>query len=377
MAVYVLSGRNARAFWSPAAIDSDTNLPVFINDALSHSGILAEKTDTGIPDTYVQGWMGFPYIQDIRFTTEGGLDNIVSVGVENIAAIEEVGIGFQDVTIEVIAQPNNIFKNLVRLAYRDPTQGVYHLPFVFLRFFLVDAAEATSTGIAQVHYRIDIWAAILRRFEFNQPTDGFATARFTFASNFIDIHKFTGDWTSGGAPSGYPYWQSYDLNVGVLNAFEAVMKFLDPTTNNPHPQFQNYSLEIASFNFDVTTNITAFHTFLNAALTSDSRRAALRLWRAFMDAVQVVEGGFTAYLPPDVGGSLNVHYLDRAKLVVEYYQYAGTGAITTLPGSPVLTFTFPYIKFLSAGTGFAPDRQVTFDVRFRAFNPAGMAWSIT
>jgi len=103
------------------------------------------------------------------------------------------------------------------------------------------------------------------------------------------------------------------------------------------------------------------------------------MWRMVMDAVQTVEGGFTAYLPPDVGVSLNVHALPISKIRVQYYAYAGTAAIgdSSLPGTPVLTFEFPYTKFLSAGTSFAPDRAVQFDVRFQAFNPSGMAWSIS
>lgn len=368
MAVYVLSGRNVRAFWARHSSQ-------LITDALDHSGILAKSG--GISDTYItsDGWQSFPYIQDIRFTTEAGVDNIVSVGVENIAAVEEIGIGFQEVTIEVIAQPNDIYKNLVRLCYRDPSQNIFHLPYMCLRFFVVGGYEA---GTGPVNYKIDIWAGVLRRFEFNQPADGWATSRFTFASNYIDIQKFTGDWRSQGNYPGTGYWQSYDLSVGVLNSFEAVMEFLDPNTNQPLPEFANYSLEISTFSFDVTTTTTPFHTFLASALTDSSRRDAIRLWRMVMDAVQTVEGGFTAYVPPNVGGSLNVHKLPITKLRVRYYPYAGTGAPTdTLPTSPVLTFEFPYVKFLSAGTGFAPDRPVTFDLRFRAFNPSGMAWSIS
>lgn len=318
-----------------------------------------------IPTSLLDGgvFYDFPYLQSIAITFEGSVQTIQAIGLQNIAALEEVAIGFQDITIELLAQPIPAMEKIFSMFKRTSTT-YNHYPFVALRL-----------GVKGAYYReggnfrnalIDIWSCVPRQLSFNQPEGGAATLRLTLGGGYI-YTEF---------PSNTDVSVAYNINKGILNVYEGVVRFYaDEQGNNPIlPDIPFY---ISSLSIDIRNTVNPFHTFLGGNFTDESYMKAVRLWRAVMDAIQVVEGSVTLLTPRDITTQLNLNKLTQVgRMDILYYPFAGSSAPSSgVPSNYEMKISLYYVKFTRSNTNITPDRVLQWTVNFNASHPSQEAWA--
>lgn len=318
-----------------------------------------------IPTTLLDGgtFYDFPYLQSIAITVEGAVQPVQAIGLQNIAALEEVAIAFQDITVEMLAQPIPALEKIFNMFKR--TSSTYnHYPFVALRL-----------GVRGVYYKeggdfrnalIDIWSCVPRQLTFNQPEGGAATLRLSLGGGYIYAE----------VPSTTDVSVAYNINKGILNVYEGVLKFFADETGN-NPILQDVPFYVSSLSLDIRNTVNPIHTFLGGNFSDEAYLKAVRLWRAVMDAIQIVEGNMTVYIPKDITTQLNINKLTKVgRMDIIYYPFAGSSAPSSgLPSNYEMKISLFNVKFTRSNTNIAPDRAIQWTVNFNASHPSQEAWT--
>jgi len=370
MPTFALSGRHARVFWSKY----DTAA------LLGHSGVsnnfllgADEPTPSSLVKNPITGtpgeWVGFPYLQSVSFTAEAGITQVTALGLDNPAALEEIAIGLQDVSVDCLMQAVDEAKALFRLFKRvsDSNDPAYmHWPFVNLRVFLVGYTYYQGGLQSGKVYTWDIWSAIPRTLSLNQPESGATTLRVTFGGGYI--------YTAVQDTTVPPV--SYDISKGILNVFEGRVIFYDDA-NPPQPLNLDLPLYITSLSFDINNTVNAFHTFLANNFTDAKFMRAVRVPRAIMTGIQTITGSMSVYAPREIVARLNINKLQRfGQIDILYYPYAGANAPSEVPTTHEFGIRLYNVKVVRSSVSLAPDRAVSLNINFQATHPTAEAWAL-
>ncbi len=315
-----------------------------------------------IPTPLIKGgtFYDFPYLSSISLTVEGGVRQIQAIGLQNLAALEEEGIGLQDVSIECMVQPIPAMEKIFSL-FKRRAEFYNHFPFVAIR-----------AGAKGVYYfgnpsgfgnaLIDVWACVPRSLTFNQPAGNPATLRLSLGGGYIHAE----------IPYTQPFSISYRIDKGILNIFEGVIKLYNTQNQRILPEFP---LLVSSFSMDIRNNINPYHTFLQDTFTQSKFIKAVRMWRALMDAIQIVEGNFTVLTIHNEITLLNINQLTQvAKMEIEYYPFVGSSYPGSPPTNPEMKITLYNVKFTRSSTNITPDGALQWTTNFMTSNPEGESW---
>lgn len=345
MPTFILSGAHVAAKFG-----------IFNTDALLNYGenkLLGKAAY--IPDSLLQGnaFMDFPYLSSIAVTVEGGVRQVQAIGLPNIAALEEEAIGFQDVTIEVLAQPLQSLRQLFSI-FKRTAANRYHFPFVALRCAVRGLYYIEEEGKGWADAWLDFWACVPRTITFNQPEGAPATVRVTLGAGYIHPQI--------PAPSSFSMF--YDISKGILNIFEGVMELYDSANNRILPEFP---LLVTSFSLDIRNTINPLHTYMMRTFSDPLFMRAVRMWRALWDGIQNVEGNFTVVTMNRSATFLNVNKLRSvARIEIKYYPFVGANAPTTPPTNPEFTIRLYNVKFTRSTTNIRPDGALQWTTNFVA-----------
>lgn len=306
----------------------------------------------------------FPYLSSIAVTIEGGVRQIQALGLENVAALEEEGIGFNDVTIECFAQPIPAMAKIFSL-FKRTAESYNHFPFAAIRACARGTYYTEESGGGFGNAWLDFWACVPRTLTFSQPTGSPATIRLSLGAGYI-YHT---------VPVTTPFTISYNIEKGILNIFEGVMKLYADTSGN-NPIMADFPLFVSALTFDIRNTVNPIHTFLADNFSDEKFMRAVRMWRALMDAIQVVEGNFTVLMMRKDATMLNVNELQRVgRIDILYYPFAGYSAPDTgVPSNYEMRITLYNVKFTRSSTNITPDGALQWTTNFVASNPTAEAW---
>ena len=370
MPTFALSGRHARVFWSRYDTAALLNYSGMGNNFLLGADEMTPSSLVKNPVTGNAGqWVGFPYLTSVSFTVEGGVTPVTALGLDNPAAVEEIAIGLQDVTIECLLQAVdetfalfNMFKRVT-----DTNDPAYmHWPLLNVRVYLVGYSYYQGGLQSGRLFTWDIWSCIPRSISLNQPEGGAATLRVTLGGGYI----FAGVMT-GTAPA-----VSYNISKGILNVFEGRVIFYDDS-NPPQPINTDLPLYISSLSIDINNTVNSFHTFLANNFSDAKFMRAVRLPRALMDGVQTITGSMTLFAPRDIMARLNINKLQRFGMIdILYYPYAGANAPSSVPSTHEFGLRIFNVKVIRSSVNLAPDRMVGLNINFQATHPTAEAWAL-
>lgn len=419
MAVYVLSGRQTRVRWG--VFKEPFNA---YSDFLSNNAALARHTliddDWLEPNPHSSGgsaWRTLPYVRNVTVRTDAGVGELFAVGLDSYATMEETAIPFQEVTLDMIVQPTVDVLDLVNAAIRwnvTPTnysKQRVNLHFIVVRLGIVGVPQVVegSSGneLKDYGWIWDIYPGMISRMTMRFSGGAFADFSVTIQGGYIYITSF--DLTNPSQRNTFESLippMSYPLQAGVINNFEGVVTFhpsvagvvsfshtgtpgtsqqpiqipteqLSPFTGN------KFGMEIQEFSLTVDNRLTPIYPFLKSTFPNTAEGVSawktIRTYRGVFQGVTMVTGSMTALIPiPTPHGTLNhafaqewVHNLNQQlvqtplDILVSFFPYAGTGA-QTLPANPILQLALYSVKFVNLGTGFTPQREITFTSDWRA-----------
>ncbi|MEM2265348.1 MAG: hypothetical protein QW687_00750 [Candidatus Hadarchaeales archaeon] len=421
MAVYVLSGRQTRVKWGVFKEPY-----IAYSNFLDNNGALARHTliddDWLEPNPYNSSgppWRDLPYVRNVTVRTEAGVNELFAVGLDSYATMEETAIPFQEVTLDMILQPTVDVLDLFNAAIRwnvtstDYAKQRINLHFVTVRLGIVGVPRIVSgqsgSELKDYGWIWDIYPGMISRVTARFTGGTFAEFSVTLQGGYIYITSF--DLTDPSQRNTFESLippMSYPLSAGVINNFEGVVTFHpsvagvvnfshtgSPSTSQqpisiPTEQISPFSdskfgMEIQEFSLTVDNRLTPIYPFLKSTFpnTTEGVQAwkTIRTYRGIFQGVSTVTGSLTALLPiPLPRGTLNqataqewAYTLNQQltqttlDVLVSFFPYAGTGA-QSLPANPILQFAFYAVKFVNMGTGFTPQREITFSVDWRAID---------
>lgn len=419
MAVYVLSGRQTRVRWGifKEPFNAYSNF-LENNAALARHSLISD--DWLIPNPYDQTgtpWRNLPYVRTVTVRTEAGVGELFAVGLDSYATMEETVIPFQEVTLDLIVQPTAEVLDLMNAAIRwnvaptDYSKQRINLHFVVVRLGIVGVPRIVEgqggMSLKDYGWVWDIYPGMISRATMRFAGGTFGEFSISIQGGYIYITAF--DLTNPSQRNTFESLippMSYPLSAGVINNFEGVVSFHPAVagvvsfqhTGNPSTSQQpitipttqllpfsdtKFGMEIQEFNFTVDNRLTAIYPFLKAPFPNTAEGASawrtVRTYRGVFQGVSTVTGSITALLPiPTPRNTLNHAVAQQWEyeinqqltqtpldVLVSFFPYAGTGA-QTLPADPILQLAFYSVKFVNMGTGFTPQREITFSADWRA-----------
>lgn len=290
------------------------------------------------------GWQSFPYLREIRLRTTSGIEPVTAIGVESIAALEEVLVDFQEVEFQMLAQPTSVCKALWSKALRS---GSMHLPFLGVRV-LLPSTETEAVGL-------EIQNCIASRADFEQPTDGPATLRMTLSGGYVRVVPLT----SQSQMDNFVAAMSYNTSAGIILIREGTITITEQGSQTPLIA----PMRVASFSLRINNRLEALHTFQDfTGLTTDNLQA-IRLWNALYEGRAEYTGTLTAYVYP-LPKSITAAKVPVVDMTLNWYPLVGQSQPTV--GNPELTITVTGARFRSVDVPATPDRPVALDVEYEA-----------
>ncbi len=364
MGWYILSGRHVSFRVGKWAPNFQSTVDV-IQDVLD--GIGPTALPTGV--TEIQNPC---FLNEVGIEMSAGINPIVAIGVENIAALEEFVVRAQNIRTRFTIQSqaagatsgpidfvHEIMKGSTRLG-TEPGQTLYHLPPYFLDFFVI-APRVGGTGIDKV-WRVCAPFAFVRNLRWTQRPEDAAQLEITWFVpyiHFADIGTATPPMVQYNPSAGVFIVREVVFDASVETGTENV---LDLTALSNQRIVTDFTIEI---NNDLRE---VFTVSKGTDVTTERVRRTLRVFNAIFEGRSTITSNFTIVYPGGLTGSLNLALPQALKKVAfTYYEAAGTGAYTGTP-TPIYRLTLRMAKVLDSRVNFAMEQMITLGVTVQALD---------
>jgi hypothetical protein len=364
MSWYILSGRHVSFRVGKWASDFQSTVEV-IQDVLDGLGPTA--LPTGV--TEIQNPC---FLNEVGIEMSAGINPIVAIGVENIAALEEFIVRAQNIRTRFTIQSqaagatsgpidfvHEIMKGATRLG-TEPGQTLYHLPPYFLDFFVI-APQVGGAGVAKV-WRVCAPFAFVRNLRWTQRPEDAAQLEITWFVpyiHFADIGTATPPMVQYNPSAGVFIVREVVFDASVESGTENI---LDLTALSNQRIVTDFTIEI---NNDLRE---VFTVSKGTDITTERVRRTLRVFNAIFEGRSTITSNFTIVYPGGLRGSLNLA-LPQAlkKIAFTYYEAAGTGAYGGTP-TPIYRLTLRMAKVLDSRVNFAMEQMITLGVTVQALD---------
>ena len=370
MSWYVLSGRHVGfrvGKWDVA------NLPSVVQDVLYG---LSNPADLPTGVTVIDNPC---FLNDVGFDLSAGITPIVAIGVENIAALQEIVVRAQNIRTRFTIQSqaagassgpidfvHEIMKGSTRLGV-EPGRGIYHLPPYFLDFFVVSPPIGGGTTPQKV-WRVCAPFAFVRNLRWTQRPEEAAQLEITWFVPYISFDDIG---------TNLPVLTGYNPDAGVFISrelvFNADVETTGDTDNVLDLSVLNNQRLVTDFTFEINNDLREVFT---ASLPSDMAsgtegvriRRLLRVFNAIFEGRSTITSNFTVIYPGALKGSLNLALPQALKKIsFTYYEAAGAGASIDAP-IPIYRITLRQAKVLDGRITFAQEQMVTITATVQALD---------